>query len=109
MMVPQVEDDLGFWAWLSMAKPGSVLSYHQGFLAVDTSPPVSKLLPRDQSRLRLIAEAAWCASEKNLVHLVQSRLGPDHFEYRAIIRPPETSKPTHHQRRANEAALSIFP
>jgi hypothetical protein len=104
MMVPQVEDDLGFLAWLSVAVPGSALRYHQGFLAVDTSPPVSKLTPREQSRLRLIAEAAWRASEKNLVHLVQSRLGPDHFEYRAVARPPKTPHPTHHQKRPLEAA-----
>ena len=28
-----------------------------------------------------------CAAEERLVHLVQARLGPDHFAYIAVARP----------------------
>jgi hypothetical protein len=38
-----------------------------------------------------VAHRAWWAAEKNLVHLVQRRLGENSFSYLAIARPrPET-------------------
>jgi hypothetical protein len=80
-----------------LAPPGAAVSYHRGFLAVDAVSLVSKLPASQQRSLRMIASAAWCASEQNLVHLVQERLGPDLFDYRAIARPrpaPNTSPTT---------------
>jgi hypothetical protein len=62
-------------------------------LAVDTGSLISRLTPSQQATLRGIADAAWRASEQNLVHLVQERLGPDLFEYRAIVRPRSPSTP----------------
>ncbi len=94
-MAPQIRDDIGFYAWVSLADPGAAISYHRGFLAVDTASIMSRLSPSEQATLRLIADAAWRASEQKLVHLVQERLGPDLFEYRAIVRPklPSASIP----------------
>ncbi len=38
-----------------------------------------------------VASRAWWAAEKQLVHLVQRRLGENRFSYLAIARPrPET-------------------
>ena len=90
-MAIQIRDDIGFFAWVSLADEGATLSYHRGFLAVDTGSLISRLTPSQQARLRGIADAAWRASEQNLVHLVQERLGPDLFEYRAIARPKPPS------------------
>lgn len=93
----EIRDDMGFYAWVSLADPGAAISYHRGFLAVDTAEIMSRLPPSQQASLRLIADAAWRASEQNLVHLVQERIGPDLFEYRAIARskpnPLSNSKP----------------
>lgn len=97
MMQPDIRDDIGFFAWVSLAPPGAAVSYHRGFLAVDAVSLVSKLPASQQRSLRMIASAAWRASEQNLVHLVQERLGPDLFDYRAIARPrpdPNTSPTT---------------
>ena len=86
-MASQIRDDIGFFAWVSLADPGAAVSYHRGFLAVDAASIISRLSPSEQVTLRGIADAAWRASEQKLVHLVQERLGPDLFEYRAIARP----------------------
>ena len=86
-MASQIHDDIGFYAWVSLADAGAIVSYHRWFLAVDTGTLVSRLTPSQQAKLRGIADAAWRASEQKLVHLVQERLGPDLFEYRAIARP----------------------
>lgn len=93
-MASQIRDDIGFYAWVSLADAGATVSYHRGFLAVDTGSLMSRLTPSQQTTLRGIADAAWRASEQNLVHLVQERLGPDLFEYRAIARPKQASTPT---------------
>ena len=91
-------DEVGLCAWIAQADPGETLIYHRGFLAVDATAVLSKL-PADRQRvLRQVAAAALRAAEQNLVHLVQARIGPDHFAYVAIARP----KP-----RSSGAALSI--
>jgi hypothetical protein len=92
-MASQIRDDIGFYAWVSLADAGATVSYHRGFLAVDTGSLISRLTPSQQARLRGIADAAWRASEQNLVHLVQERLGPDLFEYRAVARPKALATP----------------
>ncbi|KGL02745.1 hypothetical protein OIU14_08160 [Thalassobacter stenotrophicus] len=90
-MTSQIRDDIGFYAWVSLADAGAAISYHRGFLAVDTASLMSRLTPRQQTSLRSVAEAAQRASDQNLVHLVQERLGPNLFEYRAIARPKPPS------------------
>ena len=74
-------------AWIAQAEPGDVLEYHRGALAIDRIPVMSKLSPADAERLHLLADRAFAAAEQRLVHLVQRRLGTDHFSYLAIARP----------------------
>ena len=80
-------DEIGLAAWIAQAEPGEVLVYHRGFLAVDATSVISKLPADRQRTLQLVAAAARRAAEQNLVHLVQSRLGPDAFAYIAVARP----------------------
>lgn len=86
-MHPEAQDEIGFSAWVSQADAGAVITYHDGFLAVDVTAPVSKLSADHRRKLLDLAAAAWRAAEQNLVHLVQTRLGPDRFAYQAIVRP----------------------
>ena len=37
-------DEIAFCAWVAQAEPGETLVYHRGFLAVDATGVVSKLL-----------------------------------------------------------------
>ena len=55
MMQPDIRDDIGFFAWVSLAPPGAAVSYHRGFLAVDAVSLVSKLPASQQRSLRMIA------------------------------------------------------
>ena len=41
----------------------------------------------DRKRLALLGTRAFWEAEAGLVHLVQERVGPDHFAYIAIARP----------------------
>ena len=79
-------DEVGLSAWIAQAAPGEALVYHRGFLAVDATGAVSNLTPERQRTLRGVAAAALRAAEQRLVHLVQARLGPDHFAYIAVAR-----------------------
>ena len=80
-------NEVGFCAWIAQAEPGETLVYHRGFLAVDATAVLSKLPADRQRALRQVAVAALRAAEQNLVHLVQARIGPDHFAYIAVARP----------------------
>lgn len=80
-------DEVGLSAWIAQAAPGEALVYHRGFLAVDATGAVSNLTSERQRTLRGVAAAALRAAERDLVHLVQARLGPDHFAYIAVARP----------------------
>jgi len=83
---PMPMDEIAFCAWVAQAGPGETLVYHRGFLAVDATGVVSKLLSDQQRALRLVAAAALRAAEQDLVHLVQARIGPDQFAYIAVAR-----------------------
>jgi hypothetical protein len=85
-MATEAQDEIAFGVWISQAEPGATITYHQGFLAVDGTSPVSKLSGDKRRKLRDLAAAAARAAEQDLVHLVQARLGPDRFAYRAIAR-----------------------
>lgn len=75
-----------FCAAIGQAAPGAAVEYHRGFLAIDTVRASSALAEADRKELVRLVRRAWWAAEKNLVHLVQRRLGPDHFAYLAIVR-----------------------
>ena len=91
-MQPDAQDEIGFSLWISQAKPGATCTYHCGFLAVDATAQVSTLSAVQRRKLRDLAAAAARAAEQDLVHLVQARLGPDRFAYRAIARPRPSSQ-----------------
>jgi len=86
-------DDLGLWAWVAMAKPGDHVIYHRGFLSLDLIGHGSHLTSAARRQLRDLAAAALKAAEEKRVHLVQARLGPDHFAYIAVARPKTKPKP----------------
>ena len=79
--------EITLMAWVDVAEPGACLTYHDGFLAVDTTPNVSRLGKSALEDLRATADAAYRLSELGRVHLVQERLGPDRFAYLIITRP----------------------
>jgi len=73
--------------WIGQASPGAALEYHRGFLALDTVAAAKRLPEEQRAELLRVARRAMWASEQELVHLVQRRLGPDCFSYLAIARP----------------------
>jgi hypothetical protein len=86
--------EISFCAWIAQAEAGEALIYHQGYLAVDTDPVISKLPVDQRLALRALASAAFRAGAQGLVHLVQQRLGTDRFAYVAIARPkPKSPRP----------------
>ena len=78
--------EIEFCGWVGQAVPGDRLEYHRGFLVLDAFPVVSKLADLDRKRLALLGARAFWAAEAGLVHLVQERIGPDHFAYIAVAR-----------------------
>ena len=83
--------EIDLCAWLSQAAPNDALEYHRGFLVLDIDPRISGLAKADRLELIQLASRARWAAEKQLVHLVQRRLGENRFSYLAIARPrPET-------------------
>ena len=97
--IPIVQPDhpiseIEFCAWVGQADPGARLEYHRGFLAHDTIAIASCLSAADMAELGKLASRAFGAFEAGLVHLVQERLGVDHFAYIAIARTKPKSKAT---------------
>ena len=82
--------EIEFCAWLAQAGPGDALTYHRGFLVVDTDPVISNLPCHERMALRAVADAAFRAAVQGLVHLVQLRMATDRFAYVAIARPKPT-------------------
>ncbi len=80
-------NEFTFLGWLAQAEPGTRLVYHRGFLAADTDGTASMMHPNDRNELRLLADRAFAASNRDLVHLVQQRIDSDSFAYIAIARP----------------------
>ena len=81
---PHPISEIGFCGWVGQAVPGDRLEYHRGFLVLDAFPVISKLADADRKRLSLLGTRAFWAVEAGLVHLVQERIGADHFAYIAI-------------------------
>ncbi len=79
--------EIEFCGWIGQASPGAALEYHRGFLALDTLAAAMRLPEEQRQELLRVSRRAMWASEQELVHLVQRRLGPDRFSYLAIARP----------------------
>jgi hypothetical protein len=79
--------EIGLWAWLAQAKPCDRLTYHRGFLALDTVPMTGRLLESERAELIRVAGRTWWASEHKLGHLVQVRCGSCDYEYLIIATP----------------------
>jgi len=83
--------EIDLCAWLSQAAPNDALEYHRGFLVLDIDARISGFSNGERLELIALANRARWAAEKELVHLVQRRLGENRFSYLAIARPrPET-------------------
>ncbi|MGD9924056.1 MAG: hypothetical protein AB7V13_21835 [Pseudorhodoplanes sp.] len=83
--------EIDLCAWLSQAAPNDALEYHRGFLVLDIDPRISVVANGDRLELIQLASRARWAAKKELIHLVQRRLGENRFSYLAIARPrPET-------------------
>ncbi|WP_102108831.1 hypothetical protein [Oceaniglobus roseus] len=79
--------DIEFCIWAGDALPGEQKTYHIGFLSIDCCQPSTILGATEHARINGLARSARWAFEMGLVHLVQRRLGPNHFAYIAIARP----------------------
>lgn len=79
--------EMEFAGWVGAAAPGDRIEYHRGFLAVDLIVPISGQSSPELVALSKLGIRAFWAAEQRLVHLVQERLGPNHFAYIAIARP----------------------
>lgn len=96
--------DIELCAWIAQAEAGARIEYHRGFLAVDTDRLLSSLMPDARDALCSLADAAFRAAEQNLVHLLQTRLGPSDFAYLAVARPKSGPARAALSRRLLEAA-----
>ena len=67
--------------WLDQTKPGELLIYHRGFLAVDRVPVLGRLSESDARELSRVASLAWRSAQTGIVHLVQRRIGSSNFNY----------------------------
>lgn len=90
-------DEGGFAAWVKTASPGQACLYHDGDLASDRIHDGGKSLQGLKAMkvdaLAAVANKAWA---DGLVHLVQTRIGPSHYEYIAVRRhskSEQTSQP----------------
>lgn len=85
--------EINLCGWIGQAVPGDILEYHRGFLVVDVSPLGTRLPIKERTELSRVAQRAWWASERGLVHLVQRRAGPEVFRYLAIARSSAAKNP----------------
>ncbi len=84
--------EIGFCAWLGQAAPGDSLEYHRGFLVVDLAPFGGPMCTEARLELTRTSARAYDLAERDFLHLVQRRLGPDSFSYLAIARPLPAGK-----------------
>ena len=79
--------EIALCSWLSQAAPGETLEYHRGLLCMDRGGFDTAQKNARSHTLNLLANRAYDLAERGFVHLVQRRIGPDTFSYRAIARP----------------------
>ncbi len=80
-------------AWVIQARPGDVLEYHRGFLAIDRTPLGAPMSEEKRSALARTGAVAMRLASEGGVHLVQRRLGPGSCSYLAIARRRPRSSP----------------
>ena len=80
--------EMGFLVWLDQAQPGERMEYHRGFIARDTYPLCQLISAGERKQLQTLTNAAFECAQAGRVHLVQARLGLDHFSYIAVARAP---------------------
>ncbi|MCB1500512.1 MAG: hypothetical protein KDJ41_13845 [Hyphomicrobiaceae bacterium] len=80
-------------AWVVQARPGDVLEYHRGFLAIDRTPLGPPMSDEERSALAQTGAVAMRLASEGGVHLVQRRLGPGSCSYLAIARRRPRSSP----------------
>lgn len=85
-MVNLAVSEFDLCRWLGQARPGDVLQYHRGFLALDAVQCSGRRVDHDRAELGRVARRALWAAEKGLAHLVQRRHGPDDYAYLLIAR-----------------------
>jgi hypothetical protein len=71
---------------MANAKPGERYTYYVGFLARGIDTDGRPLAEAERKMSVLVAQAAWSAAMRGLVHLLQRRLGESCFEYFAVSR-----------------------
>ncbi len=76
--------EAGLCRWVGQAKPGEILVYHRGFLAVDASDPGAS--ERQRQDLLRVASRARSLAAQGVVHLLQRRHGPNDFAYLLVVR-----------------------
>jgi hypothetical protein len=84
--VQQWITEFEFCAWLGQAEPGDSLEYHRGFLVVDLTPFGGPMCSKARLELARTSARVYGLAERDFVHLVQRRIGPDRFSYLAIAR-----------------------
>lgn len=78
-------DEGGFTAWIKTASPGQACLYHDGDLAIDRLHEGGKSLKTIKAmKVDTLALAASKAAAAGWVHLVQRRIGANHYQYIAI-------------------------
>lgn len=82
-----------FRAWVIQARPGDVLEYHRGFLAIDRTPLGPPMSDEERSAIARTGAVALRLASEGGVHLVQRRLGPGNCSYLAIARRRSRSAP----------------
>jgi hypothetical protein len=80
-------------AWAIQARPGDVLEYHRGFLAIDRTPLGPPMSDEERAALARTGAVALRLASEGGVHLVQRRLGPGNCSYLAIARRRPRSSP----------------
>ena len=80
--------------WISTARVGHAILYHEGLLLQDRSESSSRYPARERARIHAVARRAWIACELGLIHLFSQRVESNHYRYLAIrssttLRPPE--------------------
>lgn len=81
--------------WLVAAEPGQVLTYHQGLLALDLDPRTRRMNATERSSLAAIAERLREEADRGTLHLLQRRLGREHFDYIAVAAAPVATARLH--------------
>lgn len=86
-------DEGGFAAWVKTASPGQACLYHDGDLASDRLHDGGKSLQTLKAmKVDALAAAANKAWADGLVHLVQTRIEANHYEYIAVRRASKSER-----------------